>query len=88
MRDFSLAFGQLKKTGQCQFRTEEMPFRFAYPGTYGYRIRNITVAVESSNLIVPSRGILTNQGISVISDANGGFHLSVRPPNKVSLLCH
>jgi len=85
MRDFPLAFGQLKKTGKCQFRTEELPFRFAYPGTYGYRIRNITVAVESSNLIMPSRGILTNQGISVISDANGGFHLSVRPSEALPL---
>jgi len=35
--DFPLEFGQVQKTGRCSFKTEELPFRHAYPGIYGYQ---------------------------------------------------
>jgi len=78
MRDFPFAFGQLKKTGQCYFKTEEAPFRHAYPGTYGYRIRNVTVVVDSSTVNSSAKGMLRNQGISLISRSDGKMHASTR----------
>src|SRR4051812_29871769 len=48
-RDFPLAFGQLKKTGRCRFHTREAELRSAYPGTFAYRIRAITVAVHDTD---------------------------------------
>jgi hypothetical protein len=79
-RDFPLAFGQLKKTGQCSFHTDAGPFALAYPGTYGHRIRAVTVTTNSSAVTNPVRGLLVNQGISSVSRANSDRpHLSVRP---------
>ncbi len=72
-RDFPLQFGQLKKTGHCLFRTEEIFFRHAYPGTYGYRLKAVGVRIEQIGAAYPIRGSLINEGISTISrlDQNG-----------------
>ena len=65
-REFPLAFGQLKKTGRCGFHTRETDLRAAYPGTFAYRIRAITVAAQDSDG-PPPRGILRNGGVSLVS---------------------
>jgi hypothetical protein len=67
-RDFPLQFGQLRQTGRCTFKTEGLPFRFAYPGTYNYRIKAVTVTVNSSAVTSSLRGLLTNQGVSIASN--------------------
>jgi hypothetical protein len=82
-RDFPLQFGQLKQTGRCTFRTEELPFRFAHPGTYSYRIRAVTVTVNNVAVTAPVRGLLTNHGVSMLSrfndNGNEETHVSMRP---------
>lgn len=79
VRDFPLAFGQLKQTGRCTFKTEELPFRLAYPGTTGYRIRAVSVAVTQTSLISPVRGLLINQGVSVSRPGQPDERVVVRP---------
>jgi hypothetical protein len=66
-RNFPLAFGQLKKTGSCRWRTDEADLRQAYPGTFAYRVRAITAAVHNPDGEAP-RGILRNGGISLVSN--------------------
>lgn len=69
-RDFPLQFGQLKKTGQTTFFTDEALLRSAYPGTFAYRIRALTVATQDAQGPVP-RGMLQNLGVSAVSQADG-----------------
>jgi hypothetical protein len=76
--DFPIQFAQLRRTGSCTFMTEELPFRLAYPGTYGYRIRAVSVGVGGLASLAPARGLLTNHGASRVSRANGETHLSLR----------
>ncbi|HEX9036507.1 MAG TPA: hypothetical protein VF808_05900 [Ktedonobacterales bacterium] len=85
LRDFPLQFGQLLKTGRCGFRTEETAFRLAYPGLYGYRIRAVTAQAVSAATRLAPRGLVTNQGISVISRADGTSHLSARPSDALAI---
>ncbi len=70
-RDLPLAFGQLKKTGRCTFHTAELPLQLAYPGTFGYRIRAVTVAAHDPDGPAP-RGVLQNLGVSTVSRDDGG----------------
>lgn len=66
---------QLRKTGSMTFETTFDDFDTAYPGTYGSRIRRVSVALQG---IVPPTGVsgtLTNGGISAYrlpSDAIAG----------------
>ncbi len=56
---------QLRKTGSMTFETTLDDFDTAYPGTYGARIKRVSVAFQG---IVPPSGVsgtLTNGGISV-----------------------
>jgi hypothetical protein len=85
IRDFPLQFGELKATGGCTFRTDELALHYAYPGTYGYRIRAVTLAINSGAITDPIRGLLTNQGISWISRADGHGRISIRPPEAFPL---
>lgn len=82
-RDFPLQFGQLKKSGQCTFQTNELPLSSAYLGVYGYRIKNITVTINNTQVTNPIRGLLTNHGASLISRINDNndmeMHVSMRP---------
>ncbi len=85
-RDFPLAFGQLKKTGSCSFATAEAPLRLAYPGLYGYRIRNITVAASYAAAVRPHRGVLTNLGVSMVTRGEADTaHQLVRYPDVLPL---
>ena len=84
-RDFPLAFGQLKKTGRCSFHTGERPFQSAYPGTYAYRLRALTVAAHDADG-PPPRGILRNLGASTVSREDGAApKLLVRFPDALPL---
>jgi hypothetical protein len=83
--DFPLQFAQLKKNGCCSFQTTELPFRYAYPGTYGYRVIAVSVAVKGVTGVVPVRGLLRNQGISQMSRVNGESHVSMRFPDAFPL---
>jgi hypothetical protein len=65
-REHPLAFGQLKDKGRCRIRTQEGPLRAAYPGSYGFRIRAVTVAAQDSGG-VPPRGMFRNLGVSEVS---------------------
>jgi hypothetical protein len=85
-RDFPLAFGQLKKNGACNFATAEAPLHLDYPGTYGYRIRNVTIAATYGEPIPPHRGMLSNQGVSrVTRNTLNSAHTLVRYPDALPL---
>jgi hypothetical protein len=84
-RDFPVAFGQLKLTGQCVFHSWEGLLRAAYPGTFGYRVRTITVAAQDPEG-PPPRGILRNLGVSSVSGEDGTVAKSlVRFPDALPL---
>lgn len=83
--DFPLQFVELKRTGSCRFQTTELPFRQAYPGTYGHRIIALNVAVKAVNGTYPARGLLRNEGVSLVSRINGETHYSVRFPDAFPL---
>jgi Tc toxin complex TcA C-terminal TcB-binding domain len=84
-REFPMAFAALKSSGACRFRTSEAELQSAYPGTFGYRIRAITVAIHSPNAPAP-RGILSNGGISsVITDDAGTVQVLSRFPDALAL---
>lgn len=85
-RDFPVQFGQLKKTGLCRFSTSEAPLRLVYPGVYGYRVRNITVAAAYVEPIQPHRGLFSNQGMSIVTrEKAGSAHTLVRYPDALPL---
>jgi hypothetical protein len=84
-RDFPLEFAELRMSGSCSFRTEEAPLHLAYPGTYGHRVRAVSVAIRNTGLQTPIRGLLTNVGVSTVSAADGFVHGSVRPPDALPL---
>lgn len=65
-REHPLAFGQLKDKGRCRVRTQEGPLRAAYPGSYGFRIRAVTVAAQDSGG-APPRGMFRNLGVSEVT---------------------
>ncbi|HEY8460663.1 MAG TPA: hypothetical protein VIM99_09800, partial [Blastocatellia bacterium] len=83
--DFPLQFAQLKKTGRCSFQTTELPFRHAYPGTYGYRVVAVSVAIKGVAGVAPVRGLLRNQGVSMMSRADGESRVSLRFPDAFPL---
>lgn len=83
-REFPIQFGQLKMTGRCRFRTREAELRRAYPGTFAYRIRAITVAVQDPDG-APPRGVLRNQGISAVTREDLTRNVLVRFPDALAL---
>lgn len=85
VRDFPLQFGQLKRTGTCAFRTEELPMRIAYPGTSSYRVRAISIAVPRTTFGNPFRGLLLNRGISISRPGQPGEHVLVRPSEAMPI---
>jgi Tc toxin complex TcA C-terminal TcB-binding domain len=84
-RDFPMAYGQLKKTGRCTFRTEEATFRTAHPGTAAYRIRAVSATVQQVNMVQPLRGSLINQGVSISRPGLPNEHVLVRPADSLPL---
>jgi hypothetical protein len=85
-RDFPVQFGQLKKTGACTFATSETPLRLVHPGVFGYRVRNITIAPMYAAAIRPHRGLISNQGVSLVTrDKAGPAHTLVRYPDALPL---
>lgn len=84
-RDFPVAFGQLKKTGRCSIHTMERQLQDAYPGTFGYRLRAVTVAALDADG-PPPRGVLRNLGASLISNETGATpKVLVRFPDALPL---
>jgi hypothetical protein len=71
-RDLPLAFGQLKATGRCTFTLTDDDLVIAHPGTFAHRIRAVDVTVDAPGTVVPTRGILTNGGFSLLRRAPGG----------------
>jgi hypothetical protein len=84
-RDFPLQFGQLKKTGRCLFHTREEPLRWAYPGTYGYRVRAVTPVVQTIEASPAVRGLLTHEGATSLTRKDGTSHVLVRPRESLPL---
>jgi hypothetical protein len=85
-RDYPVQFGQLKKTGLCRFATTEAPLQLVHPGVYGYRVRNVTVAATYADPIQPHRGMLTNQGVSLVTrNQQGTAHTLIRYPDALPL---
>jgi hypothetical protein len=78
--DYPLQFAQLKKTGKCTFRTEERPYRYRYPGFYGYRIHTIGVRGQETGAMPQAVGILKNDGISTVSRNDGQQYVLRREP--------
>ena len=85
LADFPFAFSQLKNEGRCTFRTTELPFRLAHPGTFGHRVIAVSVVVKGMAGGLPLRGLLRNRGISVVSRENGEPHVSARFPDAFPL---
>jgi hypothetical protein len=84
-REFPLAYGQLKATGSCRFFTSNEMLEALYPGTYGYRIRALTVAVQDGEGN-PPRGMIGNLGISIVSSERAGVaNLLARFPDALPL---
>lgn len=77
-KDLNLLTRQLKKNGICSFWTTEEGLRNAYPGTFGYRIRNVTITPEYSTLSVPIKGVLKNEGFSRVSRSDGEMRVLSR----------
>ena len=84
-REFPLAYGQLKTTGRCAFRTEEAFFRRSYPGTSAYRVRAISTGVQQASFTQPLRGSLINRGVSISKPNLPGEHVLVRPAESLPL---
>ncbi len=84
-RDFPLRFGQLKRTGRCTFKTEELPLTLAYPGMTGYRIRAASVLVSQTSFTNPLRGLLINQGVSLSHPGQPDEHVIVRPAEALPI---
>lgn len=84
-RDFPLQFGQLKQIGRCTFKTEELPFALAYPGTTGYRVRAVSLLVSQTTLTNPLRGLLINQGVSISHPGQPDEHVIVRPAEALPI---
>jgi hypothetical protein len=85
-RDFPLAYGQLKATGHCSFRTLDAEFRRAYPGTTSYRVRAVSVSVSQADFSAPLRGALVNQGVSVSHPAGSpDGHVLIRPAESLPI---
>ena len=76
---FPLAFGQLKKRGRCAFATTEGWLRAMYPGTHGHRVRAVNAAIVQEGVVSPVRGVLVNEGISVLNPGEVGARGLVRP---------
>lgn len=70
-RDLPLTFGRLKKIGKASFSTDEAVLRRAYPGTFGHRIRAVTIDVQAGGGATP-RGMLLNHGISEVGGPGAG----------------
>lgn len=85
VRDFPIAFGQLKKHGTCRFQTSEAALRLAYPGVYGYRLRSVSVGTTYTDEIMPHKGLLSNNGYSTISRHDGSTHRLLRYPDALPL---
>ena len=83
-REFPIQFGRLKQIGETTFHTSEAVLRAAYPGTFGYRIRAVTVAAQSPQG-PPARGVLRNLGISVVTDRAGTAQSLARYPDALPL---
>lgn len=83
--NFPLEFAKLKSTGRCSFLTREEPFWHAYPGTYGYRIRALTVAASSYAGTERPRGLLSNLGLSTVSRVDGSTHSLMRDADALPL---
>lgn len=69
-REFPIAFGALKASGRCSFATEEARLRTLYPGLFGFRLRTVSVAAQSTEAQV-IRGTLRNRGISSVGQDGG-----------------
>jgi hypothetical protein len=74
-----LAFGKLKQTGWCAMATTEAWLRALYPGTFGYRVRAVSAAVIQTGTLAPIRGVLVNEGISLLRPDEPEARGLVRP---------
>ncbi len=83
--EYPLEFAQLKSKGVCQFFTQELPLRLAYPGIYGFRIRAVSVKVSGLLPLAPACGTLVNHGLSLISRADGSMSVSLRTEDACPL---
>jgi hypothetical protein len=71
-RDLPLAFGQLKNTGSCIFTLTDDDLLAEHPGTFAHRIRAVDVFVDAPGTAVPTRGLLSNGGFSLLRREPGG----------------
>lgn len=85
-RDFPLQFGQLKKSGVCAFLTTSEQLDLGHPGSFGHRVRALSV-----NAILPvsepqPRGLLSNPGVSRVQGPRlDNWHYVVRSPDVLPL---
>jgi hypothetical protein len=60
--DLPLQFAALKKSGRCLFHTSDADLLEAYPGTYGHRVRAVSLWVQTISGGAPFKGMLTHTG--------------------------
>jgi hypothetical protein len=73
-----LSFAQLKATGRCVFPSEALTYRHAHPGTYGHRVRAVTVRALTASGVAQPQGLLSNPGVSRVRQRHGGMQLALR----------
>lgn len=78
LRDFPLAFGELRRYGRCRVHTTEQALQAAYPGTFGHRLVTAHAVPMTLDSHSPIRGMLRNDGVSLVADASGTLRPSVR----------
>lgn len=84
-RDFPIAFGALKASGRCSFTTEEALLRTLYPGLFGFRLRTVSVATQSTGAQI-IRGTLRNRGISSVGrDGGKSEQVLIRFPDALPI---
>ncbi|KAI9843188.1 MAG: hypothetical protein M1837_006550 [Sclerophora amabilis] len=84
-RDLPLQMAQLRTTGRTVFATSELPLQYAYPGVWGSRIVAVDVALPRSGTSSPLRGLLSQLGVSQVSDNEGTLRPLVRPASALPI---
>ena len=90
-----LSFITLSATRTARFTTSLADFDRWYPGTYLQRIKEVRVEVLAGDTVVPARGYLSNDGVSLVrfADSKGArpvdnVRVFAEPDPDIARLCY
>jgi hypothetical protein len=90
-----LSFLTIAATGSARFTTELSAFDRWYPGTYLQRIKEVRVEVLIDDEIVPVRGYISNDGVSLVRFADSenkrpidNVRVFPEPDEDIARLCY